>query len=474
MSTNHLEKLLYYFTEISAIPRGSGNEAAVAGFIENFAKEHGLECYRDGLNNVLIKAPASPGYEGEPAVLLQGHTDMVCEKNSGTVHDFLTDPLDIYIEDGWMYARGTTLGADNGIAVAAMLTLLDDRALAHPPLECLFTTGEETGMDGARGFDYSKISARRMINLDVEGEGRVTVGCAGGSRTEIKLHCGFVTAEGTALRLKISGLMGGHSGIDISAIRANANKLMGRVLLSLGRSVEYNLVSVRGGLMSNAIPRECEAVIVTRDAAAATRVVERLAADIAAELGSDDADFRLTCSPCGEPPRIMDSEYTLRAASLLACVGNGVIKMSADIPGLVEHSRNLGIVTTDDKGLNLTISNRSAIESQLDESEEYLDAIADLCGAKASHYNRYPGWKYEKDSPLRDKFAAVCRDLLGREAVVEAVHAGLECGIMKAAIPEMDIIAIGPDMENIHTPEERLNIASCGRFMQILVSMLKK
>lgn len=469
----HPQKFFLYFSSISAIPRGSGNEAAAADFITAFARARGLEFYRDDLHNVLIKAPATPGRGHEPAILLQGHIDMVCEKNSDTAHDFLADPLDLCVEGGWLYARGTTLGADNGVAVAAMLALLDSGEVSHPPLECLFTTEEETGLAGARGFDYSLISARRMINLDSEGEGRAVAGCCGGFRTVISLPCAFVRAAGEALILKISGLMGGHSGIDIGRGRANANKLMGRLLLALCREGGFNLASLVGGLADNAIPRECEAVILARDAGEISRRVKGSAAELAAELGEDDRGFEFTCAPCCRPERMMDAPSSRRAATLLGCLCNGVIEMSGDVPGLVEYSRNIGIAGTVDGGLKLTISSRSAIESRLNASADCLDALAELCGGSASHHNRYPGWKFEKISPLRDKYAAVCREVLGRGPEILAIHAGLECGIVKSALPEMDIISIGPDMTGIHTPGERLNIGSCGRFWNILVYILR-
>lgn len=466
--------LCHFFEDISAIPRGSGNEGGIADFLVRFAADRGLEHCRDTLNNVLIKAPASPGYEKEPAVLLQGHTDMVCEKNSDTVHDFLTDPLDLYVEDGWLRARGTTLGADNGIAVAVMLALLDGEAPEHPALECLFTVEEEVGLAGAAGFDYSLISARRMINMDSEGEGQAVVGCAGGMRTAINIPAETAPAAGEAVTIKISGLMGGHSGMDIGTGRANANILMGRLLLALRRDVDYNLISITGGLMDNAIPRECEAVVTTRDRGVICERAGRIAATIAGELVHDDSGFRLDCAPCTSSGDMFTCAATRRVISLLGSVANGVFAMSADVPGLVEFSRNLGIVRTNGGNICLTFSSRSAIQSRLEASADSCDALAELCGGTAEHYNRYPGWRYEKDSPLRDKYIAACRRVFRREPGIIAIHAGLECGLIKAAVPDMDIISIGPDMKNIHTPKEALNLESCERFWQILVGMLRK
>lgn len=468
------ECLFHFFEDLSAIPRGSYNEAGVADALENFASERGLDCYRDELNNVLIKKPATPGYEDEPAVLIQGHTDMVCEKNVDTQHDFKTQPLELYVEDGYLHARGTTLGADDGVAVALMLALLDGAAAAHPALECLFTASEEVGLVGAMGFDYSRIDARRMINLDSDDEGMVVVGCAGGCRTDIKLPVEFVEAAGEPLSIRISGLMGGHSGADITLGRANANKLMGRLLLSLRRDADYNLISLNGGLMDNAIPRECEAIITCADSermkARATIIAEKLRE----ELVSDDAGFTLTCERVDKSARMMNCASTRLVVEAVGTVENGVIRMSADIPGLAEFSRNLGIIRTSDGEVDLIFSSRSPKESLLEASIDYLDAVAELCGASAEHYSRYPGWAYAKQSPLRDRYVEVARRVLGREPQVVAIHAGLECGIIKSRLPDMDMISIGADAENIHTPDEKLGLASCARLWQIVTGMLEK
>ncbi len=466
--------LFHFFEDISAIPRGSKNEAAIADYLVRFATERGLSHYRDEFNNVLITAPATPGYEKEPAILFQGHTDMVCEKNSDTTHDFLTDPLDLYVEDGWLRARGTTLGADNGVAVAVMLALLDGEAAEHPMLECLFTSEEEIGLTGAKNFDYSKITARRMINMDVDGEGKAVVGCSGGCRTDILLPLEFAPAAGQATLLKVGGLMGGHSGIDIGSGRANANKVMGRILLALRHEVDYNLISITGGLAENAIPRECEAVITSHDYETIKSKALPIAAAIAEELCDDDVGFAFSAVRVQTPELMMKCSGTRRVADMIGVFENGVLRMSDDMPGLVEYSRNLGVIRTEADGVRLSVSSRSAIESQIDASIDYLDAFAELCCASAEHYNRYPGWKFEKISPLRDKYTAVCQKVLSREPEILAIHAGLECGIIKSKVPDMDIIAIGPDLANLHTPEEKLNLSSFERFWLLILGMLRK
>lgn len=468
------EALFRFFEDLAAIPHGSYNEAGVADALVSFAEVRGLECYRDELNNVLIKKPATPGYEGEPAVLIQGHTDMVCEKNAATEHDFKTQPLELYVEDGYLHARGTTLGADDGVAVALMLALLDGVAEHHPELECLFTASEEVGLVGATGFDYDHISARRMINLDSDDEGMVVVGCAGGCRTDIKLPVELVSAAGEALSIRISGLMGGHSGSDIALGRANANKLMGQLLLALRRDADYNLISLNGGLMDNAIPRECEAVITCADSERMKARAMLLAAVLREELSPEDAGFTLTCERAPLAERMMNCASTRQVVEAIGTVENGVIRMSRDIPGLPEYSRNLGIVRTRGDMVELIFSSRSPKENLLETSIDYLDAVAELCGASVEHYSRYPGWAYAKESPLRDKYVEVASRVLGREVQVVAIHAGLECGIIKSRIPDMDMISIGANADNIHTPDERLNLASYERLWQIVTGMLEK
>ncbi len=468
------ECMFHFFEDLSRIPRGSHNEAGVADALVNFAQSRGLTYYRDELQNVLITMPASAGYESEPSVLLQGHTDMVCEKNADTVHDFLTDPIELRVENGVLYANGTTLGADNGVAVALMLALLDGAAEEHPALECLFTSSEEVGLIGAIGFDYSRVTARRMINLDSEGEGQVIVGCAGGCRSDIKIPVEFVPAAGESISITVSGLMGGHSGADITLGRANANKLMGRILLALRRDADYNLIRINGGLMDNAIPRECEAIITCANAEAMKQKIETVAAELKSELVASDAGFAVTCRRIDTPALMMNCAGTRRVVSALGTVRCGVLRMSADIEGLAEQSCNLGIIRTGDAEVELIISSRSAIEHQIDESIDYINAVAELCGGTASHYSRYPGWQYAKVSPLRDKYIDAARKVLGVEPLVVAIHAGLECGVIKSNIPDMDIISIGPIAHDIHTPDEHLDLASFARLWKLVEYMLKK
>lgn len=461
-----------FFEEISAIPRPSYHESGIADYLVAFAKERGLECYRDETNNVLIKKPATAGKENLPGVLFQGHTDMVCEKNADVAHDFLKDPLKLYVDGKMLRAKGTTLGADNGIAVAIMLAMLDGEIAEHPAMECLFTTAEEVGLDGANNFDYSRISARRLVNMDSEALGRITAGCAGGLRSDITLPCSTKPFAGRAIRVAISGLMGGHSGENINSGRANANKLMGRILAALWGEQKFALVSLSGGSKDNAIPRECEALLAVLDADSAIDAITECAAEIANELSQDDKGFCVICEDAEEDAVMMDEESTLRAITLLSTVQNGVITMSKQVKGLVEFSRNLGVIRTEGDQITFTLSTRSSIESQLDASIDELELFAKLLGASIRHHGRYPGWSYAKTSAIRDAYLAAYREIVGGEAAIDVIHAGLECGVISSKLPDMDMISVGPDMFDIHSPDEALDLDSVETFWKIVERLI--
>ena len=467
-------RVLELFEEISAIPRASGNEAAIAAWIEKFAKERGCFCLKDKSNNVFVRVPASAGRDHEAAVLLQGHTDMVCEKNSVTEHDFSSEGLKLYIEDGWLRARGTTLGGDDGAAVAIMLAVIDGCLESHPTVECLFTTDEEVGLLGAGSFDYSVITAKSMINLDSEEEGAVIVGCAGGVRSDVEIPIKFQPVRGEVLKISLTGLCGGHSGENINCGRANASKLMGRLLLAVSRKMRVNLISVSGGTKDNAIPREAFAEISVANAERAARAVMSEVNRVRGELCAEDAQLTVVCSvPSDACESMMTADSTRRVLGLLGTVQNGVIEMSRDVPGLVGFSRNLGVVKTNDNSVSFIFSSRSALESQLDASVDSLDALAAALGGKTRHYSRYPGWSYAQRSPIRNKYLKAATRVLGYEPNVMMIHAGLECGIIRSRLPKLDMIAIGPDMRGIHSPDEALSIASMEKVWKIVAEMLK-
>ena len=423
------ESVFRFFEQIAAIPHPSFGEERIADFLVAFAKERNLEYYRDGLHNVLIKKPATKGREQEPPVLLQGHTDMVCEKNGDCDHDFDRDPLCLFVEGELLGARGTTLGGDDGIAVAMMLAVLDGELASNPPIECLFTSCEEVGLNGAQGFDYSKISARRMINMDSEDLGIITAGCAGGLRSDLTLAAERVPFAGECVKISLVGLMGGHSGVDIHTGRANANKLMGRLLRSLRKGTEMYLVSLSGGSKDNAIPRECEALISVPDGENAIEKLQKEAERISLELCEEDRSFAVRAERVKAPATMLDQKATDSALAVL-CVANGVFEMNRGVAGLPEYSRNLGVIRTDEGGITFVLSTRSSMESRLDASVEDLDALAAVTGCTARHHSRYPGWSYAPDSPLREAYQKAFFEVTGKEASVNVIHAGLECGII--------------------------------------------
>ena len=464
---------LEIFEDLCAIPHGSGNEKGVADYIEKFANTRGLFCLRDETGNVFIRKNATAGYENTPAILFQGHMDMVCEKNADSDHDFEKDALKLYVKDGFLWADGTTLGGDNGIAVAMMLALLDTDA--HPTLECLFTVEEETGLAGAKGFDCSPVTAKKMINLDSEEEWLITAGCAGGCRTEVDFYHTPVEAEvgDVTLEISVTGLSGGHSGAEIHLGKTNAIVALARILGAVLDVEEFALVSLTGGGKDNAIAREAFARINVKDDKKASVAAINEVWGIKKELSEDDRGFTCKIDVVNTAPKTIDKETTRRIVSFLNCVRTGVLKTSNNIKGLVEYSRNLGVADTADGRVKLTLSSRSSIESQLDLSCREMDMLAALAGADCRHYSRYPGWEYAPISPLRDDYIAAYKKLFGEEMSVGVIHAGLECGILSSKMTDMDIISVGPNMHNIHSPMEHLDLASCERVWKVLLEIVK-
>ena len=464
-------KVMQYFEEISAIPRGSYHEEKIASYLESFARERSLDCYRDALGNVLINCQASEGYETEPALLMQGHTDMVCEKNEGVAHDFMTDPISLWVDGGWLRAKGTTLGADNGVAVAVMLATLDGALAPHPALQCLFTVSEEVGLDGMKGFDMSRLYARQMLNMDSADENSIVVGCAGGMRTDLTLPVTRESCSAPLWQVRVGGLYGGHSGEDINRGRANANRVLAGVLCKwLTIDPSLRLVSMRGGSKDNAIPREAVALIAAEKGMDEIRA---LTPEILKALCDDDRGFFMELTPAEavawEP---MDTESTERILSFLCEVRNGVLSMCPHLPDLVEFSRNLAVVQTEAAHVNVYFSSRSAIDEQIDASAAELDAYAEAMGGSTRHYSRYPGWNFEEQSPLREKYVAAYETLFDKKPRLETIHAGLECGLVKEIIPDMDILSCGPVILDLHSPDEALELASFERFISIVQALL--
>jgi len=460
-----------YFEEICKIPHGSDNEAEIANYIADFAKERGLEYYKDEANNVLVRKAATAGRENEEYLLLQGHTDMVCEKDGNVKHDFTADPLKLYIENGFLRAKGTTLGADDGIAVAAMLAILDGALSSHPPIECLFTAGEEIGMIGAGKFDFSQIKSRRMINIDSETEGKAVVGCAGGVRSELVLPINRVAKKGDCLRVKLGGLAGGHSGEDINKGRLNANRLMGRLLTELSQKLDVKISSVNGGSKDNAIPRECVAEIAVPDFFEALYAIENIAKIFSKEISKDDNGFFCTVEHC-EFDSVLDEDSENKLMLSINNTPCGVIEMSLDVEGLVEWSANLGVIETRDSEVKLVFLTRSGIDDRIDYSIHAIDRFAKALGGEVGHFGRYTGWSYAKISPTREAYLDAFKALFGKDTGCEIIHAGLECGLIRANIPDMDIISIGPNIIALHSPGEKLEIASAERLWTLLEYML--
>lgn len=466
------EKVLAYFEELCKIPHGSGNEEAVAKYIENFANKRGLFCIRDDKNNVFIRKEATEGYKNAPAYLLQGHTDMVCAKLSSSKHDFERDALDLYVEDGWLRARGTTLGGDDGIAVAMMLALLDGELVEHPTLECLFTVEEETGLGGAESFDYSVVTAKKMINLDSESENEVCAGCAGGVRSKIEFTPTLEHSCGDVITLSIDGLFGGHSGVEINCGRANAIVMAVKILNEISKEQPLALISLEGGEKDNAIPRICTAKFVVEDASRAVALVEKLDPEIREGLCEEDKNLKISLTVETDVENVETLVEGDAVLSLVSELKVGVLAMSAHLEGLVEFSRNLGVIEVNSARAYITYSSRSSKEEQIELSIEQVNAQVEKIGAGVRHTGRYPGWDFLPESELRDTYIKKFKEIMGKDVHTVVIHAGLECGIIKSRIPDMDIISIGPNMRNIHTPDEALELSSCDRLFKVLKGVI--
>lgn len=468
------DHVLKYFYEISAIPRPSYHEDKIADYLVEFAHNNHLEVKRDSAHNVLIRKEASPNKVSAPAILLQGHTDMVCEKNGDCNHDFATEGIKILKDGDFLYADGTTLGADNGYAVATMLAILSDNTLSHPALECLFTSAEEVGLDGMRAVDPAWLSARMMINLDSCDENSATAACAGGVRTNFDRDVSAMAYTGRAVRVFITGLCGGHSGEDIDRCRANALKIGARLYCALSDISGVHLISMHGGNKDNAIPRECELIIACADPAEVTERIHAHTSIIRDELCGDDANFRVDVSAEGFDGYRMSDEDESALISLLRIVPCGPLAMSADLPGLVETSSNTAVVSADHEHAHLTVSSRSSVESKLDDVCGIMERCGDICGFHVMHKSRYPGWKFRTDSVIQAIYNESSRACFGEEGKIIGIHAGLECGLLSEKIPEMDMLSIGPNMYDIHTPNERLSLTSSARVCDLVLDILKR
>ena len=462
-----------FFEQLCAIPHGSHNTKAVSDWLAAFAGQGGLRFRQDAANNVIIWKEASPGYEQAPAVMLQGHMDMVCEKEPGCEKDMEREGLELFVDGDEVGARGTTLGGDDGIAVAMALAVLDDDSLAHGPLECLFTVDEEVGMLGARALAVSDLKARCMLNIDSEAEKVLTVSCAGSTRAVCTLPVERAPFPGAPLRLAVDGLLGGHSGEEIHKGRGNANLLLGRALHQIARRTELRLIRAAGGSKDNAIPRQAEALLAAEDPAAAQAAVEELEAALRNEFRVTDPGVKLSLTPAETAELPMTAESSRRILCFLFCAPNGVQVMSPEVPGLVQTSLNLGQVYTEPGQVTARFMVRSSVNSQRDETTERVAALTEILGGSIEIPAAYSAWEYRADSPLRDTMVQAFRAVYGEEPRIEALHAGLECGILSGKMPWLDCISFGPDLIDIHTPNERLRIASTRRTWALLLETLR-
>ena len=471
----HLEPrgVFRFFEELCAIPHGSSNTKAVSDWLMDFARERGLEAYQDGLNNVIIIKEATSGYESAEPVILQGHMDMVCEKAPGCAKDMEKEGLDLAVDGDAVYAEGTTLGGDDGIAVAMALAILDADDIPHPRLEAVFTVDEEIGMLGATALDVSMLRGRRMLNLDSEEEGVFTVGCAGGNLTQCTLPLTRAPYAGKALTVTVGGLRGGHSGAEIDKGLGNANMLMGRLLYAASRKAELRLVEVNGGLKDNAIPRETVATLVTTDPEAVVAVCRELDAQLKNEYRTTDPDVFVTAaeSTASLP---MDDDTTRRVLCFLTCAPNGIQAMSADMPGLVQTSLNLGILKTEKDAVIASFCVRSSIDGQKQMLVERLTCMTEALGGTVEVFGDYSGWEYRPDSPLRELLVEVFTQQYGHAPRIEAIHAGVECGIFSGKLPGLDCVSMGPDLTEIHTCREKLYISSVQRLWTMVLETLKR
>ena len=475
---SHLEpqNLFSYFETICGIPHGSGNTGGIVDYCVRFAEERGLSWYRDGANNLVIRKPASPGYEQAETVILQGHTDMVCEKDPGVDFDFTKDGIRLIVEGDTLRADGTTLGGDNGIAVAMCLAILDSRDLPHPPLEVLLTADEEIGMLGAFAFDCSQLSGHKLINLDSEYEGVLMCSCAGGANAYSKLPVQRESLELTLVELEISGLTSGHSGVEIDKGRANSNVLMGRLLHGLSGKAPFRLVRLEGGSRETAIAAETTAVIgVEGSASPLLEEAERWAAILKKEYAATEPNLSVSARAGAKASAAaLSAAGTEKVLKVLLALPDSVQAMSADMPGLVQTSLNFGILRLDETELFLSNTVRSSMTTQKEWILERVAAIVSLAGGTTEFSGSYPGWSYNPRSVVKDTILRVYRELFGKEATVEAVHAGIECGLFADSIPDLDCVSIGPEMAGVHTPREHLSIASSARTYQLLCEVLKQ
>ena len=469
------ERVFYYFEKLTEIPHGSRNTKQISDYLVSFAKEHELKYYQDESNNVIIVKEATAGYENADTIIIQGHMDMVCEKENGCNIDFTKDSLDIFIDGDFVKAKGTTLGGDDGIAVAYALAILESKEIAHPKLEVIITVDEEIGMLGAADIDLSMITGHKMLNIDSEEEGHFLTGCAGGMSLHSNIPVQRTLQKGQKFNLKITGLEGGHSGAEIDKEHGNANIIMGRVLKGIFDRTPFGIISLAGGLKDNAIPRECisDILVPAEKVGAVKEYVNEMDGILKNEFMSSDPAVTVVLTEEGEAEeQILDFGSVNRVIFYLRTVPNGIQNMSQVMHGLVETSLNLGIMELFEDHLHTVSSVRSSVGTRKTELCERVDTVVEMVGGETEIEGAYPAWEYRKDSELRMQIAKVYEELYHTEPVFETIHAGLECGLLSQKIKDLDCVAFGPDIFDIHTTEEHLSISSTKRMYEYILNVI--
>jgi dipeptidase D len=471
------QEIWKHFEALAAIPRPSTKEAAARDHVLKLAASFGLESLVDEAGNVVVRKPAYVGRETAPVTALQGHLDMVCEKNEGTDFNFDTDPIRLVRKGDWLHADGTTLGSDNGIGVAAALAVMESKTIQHGPMEFVFTVEEETTLGGASAFKPGVLKARYLLNLDNEERGTLCIGCAGGLNTRAHRKVAFqVTGAGSACRVKVAGLKGGHSGVDIHLGRGNAVRILGGVLQLVLEQIPVQLADLRGGSAHNAIPREAAALVLVdaSNEAQLESIVAQYAEDVRADLGAFDPDLQITVEKAARPSRVIAPGDAKKAVDLIASLHHGVLAMSPDVPGLVQDSTNVATVSLKDGVVEIVTSQRSAIEGSKNIAKRLVATACLLAGFEVEHSSSYPGWKPEPNSDIVRKSKAVFEEMYGSTPNLIAMHAGLETGVLGVNYPEMQMISFGPQIEHPHSPAERVQISSVAEFWRYLTAVLEK
>jgi dipeptidase D len=470
------QALWKHFAQLAAIPRASTNEAAAREYVRSLAAKLGLPSQQDAAGNLVVRKPARPGRESAPITLLQGHLDMVCEKNESTVHDFSRDPIQVVRDGDWLRADGTTLGADNGVGVAAALAVMESTDIAHGPLEFAFTVDEETGLTGASEFAPGVLKSKYLLNLDTEEIGNLCIGCAGGVNTTARRKVTRVSAAaGSAYRIKVTGLRGGHSGVDIHQGRGNAIRAIGGVLQDLLDRLRIELAEINGGSAHNAIPRETIAVVVldpAREGELKT-IVASAEANGKTDLGAFDSGLQITAENTDRPTLVLNSADAKAFVDLLVSIPHGILAMSPDVPGLVQTSTNLATVRTKAATLEVVTSQRSAITTSKQAAAGMMATLCRMAGFEPEHTGDYPGWKPEPNNELIRKLQDVHEKVFGQPAKLIAMHAGLECGVIGEKYPGMQLVSFGPTIVDPHSPNERVQISTVASFWNYLRSVLE-